>query len=116
MESFVPKSLEILQDFFSDEEIISFANHFAGQTIYIPSKLKKNHPLLVCGEEVCARLIDNFSGYTFNVPLLSYLRKFRRNLGIHQYRHSGWSIPLLSQYFEISKRQTFLILSKDVSY
>ena len=110
----IPRSLEFLQEVLSKEEILLFAKHFAGQTIYIPAKLKTGHKLTICGEEICDKLTSNFSGLTVNVPYMSSRQKKNRNSFIHRYRKSGWTVYSLSLYFDLSSRQTFLILSQNV--
>ena len=109
----IPQSLEILKEFLTDEEIMIFAEYHSGQTVYIPKKLKTDHPLLKFNKEIATKLASRYAGITFSVPKLSRLKELRRNETIRQYRKIGWTVSSISQYFDLSARQIFLILSRD---
>lgn len=100
-----PGVFQEIRQFIGDEATAKIVARYGGTIIYIPLKLKCEHPLSqLLGEGAAKRLADEFSGLTVEVPRDLTLQLAQRNNLIQADRDAGMTQSQLALKYRLTQR------------
>lgn len=100
-----PGVFQEIRQFIGDEATAKLVARYGGTIIYIPIKLKCDHPLSqLLGEDTAKKLADEFGGLAVEVPRDLTLQLVQRNNLIQADRDAGMTQSQLALKYRLTQR------------
>ena len=92
------------------EAAMLIVKHYSNKRLAIPLKRKNPHMLEVLGEDLTSKLMFNYGGCQWMVPLCAKLNRKARNAEIWADYKAGKTVLVLAEKYSLSYRQIGEIL------
>ncbi len=110
----LPAGLVHLKNVAGQKAALALSEAYGGGSVYVPRRIKPNHPLLqLLGPESAARLAEHFGGDKLEVPKVDAVHRQLRARSIRARRDAGVSIAALVSEFNLSRRRILQILAEN---
>lgn len=102
----LPKGLQDIKDIVGPGAALILAEEFGGGPIYIPNRIRDNHPLAqLIGMEKLRRLSLVYGGDKLHVPKVDAIERQFRTRRIVKLRQAGRTVASLAREFNLTCRR-----------
>ncbi len=102
----MPRGLRELRNLVGPGAAVLLAEEYGGGPVYIPCRLREDHPLAeLMGEQRFARLAAVYGGDKLHVPKADAIVRQMRMRRIRRLRGEGWTVASLAREFNLTRRR-----------